>query len=191
MGCANASCKSCQVTCKTSQAYCKINKENAYQVIGKFEWKNCVAQNEFIFKGWSASEWNRLQEWIRKAYNYNAHGSNSPPSMTPASSDSNSPDSLITAKKYNEIVAALKGLKAGSPQTVKGASGGELGDIIRSYHATNLSTGAYEAKFVNENCDNCHANCDQGCHACEGCVSCQGQLHYSTCYGSCYGSTGS
>jgi hypothetical protein len=52
---------------------------------------------------------------------------------------------VITAKKYNDIVLALQDLDASTPSTVKGREGDYPGDVIRSYHATNLETGVSES----------------------------------------------
>lgn len=210
MGCANATCKTCQ-TCDKCQNMCDLKQnfcsrqagdapasgpanQSATHYLGEFNWKGCDATGQTIFTTWTSDEWKRLQDWIEDAYTYGAHHA-SAPSMESAPSNS-----VVTASRYNSIVSALQGLGATSPSTVRGRTADYAGDVIRSYHATNLESGADEAEIPYGNCDSCNANCDHGCNdcnvtckSCQTCVSCQGQQHYSTCYGSCYtsSSTGS
>lgn len=205
MGCANATCKTCQTcdkcqnTCDLEQSFCTRSSgvapadgpadQTVSSYMSAFSWSGCVASDQVIFKAWTADQWSTLQQWIRDAYSYKQNcGQVSPPSMAAASTNQ-----IITAGHYNDIVAALQSLGATSPSSV---TGGPTGTIIRNYHATNLSQGTREAKFVNKNCERCNTNCDNGCNdcdvtckSCQTCVSCQGQQHYSTCYGSCYSSS--
>ncbi len=205
MGCANATCKTCQ-TCDKCQNVCDLKQnfcdmaagdapavgtanQSAVHYLGGFNWSGCDAAGQTIFYTWTSSDWDRLQTWIKSAYEYGTVHSTAP-TMEKANTND-----IVTEKKYNDIVLALQGLDASTPSTVRGKNGDYPGDIIRSYHATNLETGVSESQIPTKNCNICNANCDSGCdtgecniscQSCQTCVSCQGQQHYSTCYGSCY-----
>ena len=162
------SCVACNTICVQIQAYCNINHENInnHADVGKYN-ATCEVKDEFIFRNWRSAWWNDLQDdlltadIVGKTKNQGAGFS-----MTPTAPDpENAPhplNSLVTAAKYNEIVAGINAFNT-SINSVK------TGDVIRAAHAIAFHTGFDAAKFDTDVCDVCnaavesHFNCTCNC----------------------------
>lgn len=184
MSCANSSCKNCNGVCDTAQNLCKISSQAATAYGGSFSWP-AAPSGETIAKVWTAAAWNQLRAAVQAAYSAGSQCDSEGEDFGAMTMPSVSKDQIITADIYNKAAEAINDL-GGSVPTVTG--GGETGTIIRDYHATSMQSGYNSGKISTLACNECNVECDVTCDKCIGCDTCQNVQHYSTCYGSCYGS---
>lgn len=181
MSCADSSCKNCNGVCDTEQSLCTINSQMATSYGGGFNWPSNPAIDVPIVKVWTAAAWNQLKAAIDAAYAAGSECSSQGEDFGANTMPTVSQNQPITADIYNKAINAINKLQGGHPTVNKE-------DIIRAYHAANMSNGYNGGQISPLACDECNVDCDVTCDGCIGCVDCQGMLHYSTCYGSCYGS---
>lgn len=185
MSCANSTCKNCNGVCNTEQSLCTISSQQATSYGGSFAWPTGPGKDVTIYKVWTAAAWNALKAALDAAYAAGSECSSEGESFGSNVMPTVSKDQIITAEVYNLASQAINKLGAGVP-TVTG--GGENGTIIRDYHASLMASTYNGGQISPLACDDCNVECDVDCDGCIGCDTCQGVEHYSTCYGSCYGS---
>lgn len=180
-----ASCNSCQNVCNSCQAYCQIGRQSITSHGDVPAFPNfCVAQNEIIIKNWTAANWNKIIDNLREAWTVGRlrpHGS--PPNAQKVGSDapttgtstSHVANSLVTAARYNEIVALINGLGGGSINIVA------VNDVIKAAHAQAQRNGYNSSTFNSSVCDICNVsgaqittcpcscNCECDCSCACGC----------------------
>ena len=156
-------CASCNTVCQSrAQWYCYIDHEyiKDHETVGQYT-EICHAKDEFIFRNWTADWWNDYQDDLLtadkmgmkqphdKGVVYTERAAPDP------CNDTHIPNSLVTAKKYNEHVDALAKFSV-TINKVKGVSDDGVGDVIRGAHALALKDGFNNAKFHNRVCDVCN-----------------------------------
>lgn len=156
-GC-NTNCTSCQTYCQVGWEYIKNDPD-----VGPYDDSICMAKDEFIFRNWTAEWWNDYQDDLLTADKMGKKESHNKgvqfPDGRAVADPENSPHpagSLVTAKKYNEMVQALS-LFSANIATVLGVADNGVGDVIRGTHAIALQTGYNNAKFKSSVCDICNA----------------------------------
>lgn len=181
-------CATCNTVCQAqSQAYCKIGHEliQNHETVGKYT-EICHKKDEFIFRNWTAKWWNDYQDDLLTADKmgmkvpHNKGVTYSERAAPDPCNDTHIPNSLVTAKKYNEHVTNLSKFGVTIPSVV-GVSDNGVGDVIRGAHALALRTGFNTAKFHSTVCDvcntanqltfNCSCNCTCSCSCSCDCSS--------------------
>lgn len=174
-------CNSCQNTCNSCQAYCQISRQTITQHGNVPPYPDfCVQQNEIIIKNWTAVNWNKIIDNLKTAYTVGRkqpHGG--PPTAQNVASDAATTgtstihvaNSLVSAARYNEVVALINGL--GGTQITAVA----VGDVIKSAHAQAQKNGYNGSTFSTSVCDICNntgaqiTNCPCSCN-CSCACSC-------------------
>lgn len=167
----NSGCQSCQKTCET---ICESSQlVSSANTIGSFSFSSCVNSGETIRL--TAADWNKLIEYITKAYNYGDKGKSSAPTMTKAESGQ-----LIYKTTYNQIASALN-LGSSDFHTLPSDEAhpviyGKYFSNIESYTKNNF-------KFKSTQCFDCNKceKCNSGCQGCiVGCYRCNNKDHTYT-----------
>lgn len=190
-------CSTCNTVCQaSSQAYCVIGHEliQNHETVGKYT-EICHIKDEFIFRNWTADWWNDYQDDLltadkmgmkvphNKGVNYTERAAPDP------CNDTHIPNSLVTAKKYNEHVTNLSKFSVTIPSVV-GVSDNGVGDVIKAAHALALRTGFNTAKFHSRVCDVCNTaaqytfKCTCNC-ACSCTCSCASSSRGGSCSRGC------
>jgi hypothetical protein len=153
----------CNTKCLTAQTYCNIGYQSisSHGDVGSFSGFK-APEKGLIFKSWTAEKWNLLQKKFEAAMDVGQKVSQGVEvSFTRAAADPDNKDhpdnSLITADKYNEFVAAINGF------------GGKLDEVVAKKtpimlsHSTDLDNGFTNAKFKTTVCDLCNAGKQYSC----------------------------
>ncbi len=201
----SAFCNSgCNTKCNSCQTFCQLSVENInnHSDVPSYT-PTCAVQDEIISKNWTAKYWNDLQTRLKKAATLGlVQTQGSIPSSTPAVQDTNlgtatshPANSLIDAKKYNEMIAMMNFFRQ-SLATVNAE------DVIKAAMAKRLNDGAAGARFNVAVCDvcnvtgqnrndcNCSCQCSCGC-SCNCTCACQCNCSCScNCNCSCSCSSG-
>ena len=180
-------CPECNTMCTSCQSYCQLGKQLIinHGTVNEYRDPACMAKDEFIFRNWTAKYWNTLQRMLLTAdkmgetqtQNANVAFPNGPAAPDPRN-ETHIENSLITAKKYNDVVTALGKFSSNSEKVV-GVSDNGIGDVIKGDHAKAISSGYKAAKFKMNVCDICngtgfqHASCscNSACNCSCGCSS--------------------
>lgn len=165
----------CNTVCVTVQAYCSIGRQliTSHQTVGAYPPPPCMVKDEFIFRNWTAKYWNGLIDQIDTA---EMMGETKCQEVGPAATyaapdpcnNTHVPNSLVTAEKYNQVVAKLNRFNL-NLATVN------VGDVIRGTHAQALHNGHADATFNTDVCDVCNTEgqnspkCDCDCDCPCGC----------------------
>lgn len=149
---------SCNTVCDSVQAYCSKGRQliTSHGTVGAYPPPACMAKDQFIFRNWTAEYWNGLIDQLDTAEQM---GETKPqgtgPVATPAApdpcNDTHIPNSLVTAEKYNQVVAKLNRFNL-NIATVN------VGDVIRGAHAVALHEGHASATFNTDVCDVCNVS---------------------------------
>lgn len=176
-------CNSCQNVCNSPQNYCAIGRQKITSHADTKPFPTfCMVTNEIIIKNWTAVNWNTIIANLQTAYGLGRlKNQGNAPKMTdvvgsppPQSISQHPANSLVTAEKYNEIVAALKGFVGTSLSTVN------VEDVIKGTHAKAQETNYNGANFSTSVCDICNSSpqftscpcsCDCSC-ACDCSCGC-------------------
>lgn len=182
-------CPTCNTVCTGCQSYCQLGYQliQNHGTVNEYRDPGCMQKDEFIFRNWTADYWNTLQRMLltadvmgeKQSQNGGVSFPNGPAAPDP-NNETHIENSLITAKKYNDVAIAL-GKFSSSVSQVVGVSDNDIGDVIKGDHAKALSKAYKAAVFKNNVCDICngggyqHASC-----SCNSACQC-----YCSCYCSC------
>lgn len=182
-------CPACNTVCTGCQSYCQLGYQliQNHGTVNEYRDPACMQKDEFIFRNWTADYWNTLQRMLltadvmgeKQPQNGGVSFPNGPAAPDPKN-ETHIENSLITAKKYNDVAIAL-GKFSSSVSQVIGVSDNDIGDVIKGDHAKALSKAYKAAVFKNNVCDICngggyqHASC-----SCNSACQC-----YCSCYCSC------
>lgn len=166
---AGSGCATCNSACQTAQNYCSVNQAVSHWV-GVFPMTGCQATDEFIHRGWKASEWNATLKKLADAAalgELQSQGTIPTQITVAADPDNTSPHpagSLITAAAYNSLVDSINHFNRSVGKV-------SAGDVIRASHALALKNGYNSATFNTNVCDVCNAGGQSEC-ACNCSCSC-------------------
>lgn len=153
--CANYCNSGCNTRCDTAQTFCNLGVQtiNNHTDVPNFP-AGCLVKDELIFRSWTATFWNTLRTQLTNASKLGlVKKQGTIPASTAAVADPcndvHPANSLITAEKYNQVIAMLNFFNQNLPKV-------NQFDVIRASHALALQTGYNSGTFNKDVCDVCN-----------------------------------
>lgn len=165
----SAVCNSgCNTICDSSQAFCSIGVQTvtSHADVPGFPWGQ-VNKDDFIYKFWTADNWNKLIQQVKAAAELGQKQNNG---INGSASTSIEVKQLITADVYNQVENLLESFDNASYATVN------KNDLITAATSNNIKNSYETMKFKTSVCDicnvgnehrtgdcNCNCNCSCNC----------------------------
>lgn len=182
-GCANATCKSCQMcitcqpVCYEKQTLCELSGQSA-KTYASHSWPSSFAKDQTIITVLPRDVFNSAFSYMNTAL---ARGSTQATSSWRGSGETRD---FIYADKVNELLSGLSKFEGG--HSIPSAN---KGDVITAAYFSSIASALNSARISSSACDTCNAACNVTCKECQTCVNCQGCVScqsYTTCHSPCH-----